>query len=179
MIRTATAALASLALAACATTTPYQPADASSSLKQGYSDQAIEDNRYRVAFKGNSSTPKEVVETYLLYRAAELTLQQGKDWFLVVDRDTEGQSRLRPDSFRSPYYSRFGFGYSYFHPAHGWRGAYDPFWREAPTYTEVTRYEASAEIIMNSGEKPQDEPRAFDAREVQKNLAARIERPES
>ncbi len=175
MIRTLLVAAAGLGLAACVSTTPYQAATAPGA--SGFSEQKIENDRIRVSFKGNSSTPKEQVETYLLYRAAELTLQDGKDWFLVVDRDTESESKLRPDGF-DPYYSRFGFGYSYFHPQIGWRGMYDPFWRDAPTYTEVTRYEASAEIQMKTGQKPEDDPRAFDARDVVEHLGARIVRPE-
>ena len=175
MIRTMLVAAAGLGLAACATSTPYQPAGSVGA--NGYSEQMIEADRARVSFKGNSSTPKEQVETYLLYRAAELTLQNGHDWFLVVDRDTDEKSRLRPDGF-DPYYSRFGFGYSYYHPRHGWYGMHDPFWRDAPTYTEVTQYEASAEIVMKDGDKPSDEPRAFDADDVVKHLSARIVRPE-
>ena len=54
----------------------------------GYSEQRIEENRYRVSFAGNSATSRQTVEDYLLYRAAELTVQTGHDWFEVVDRDT-------------------------------------------------------------------------------------------
>jgi hypothetical protein len=41
----------------------------------------------------------------------------------------------------------------------------------------VTRYEAVAEIAMFNGQKPQDNPNAFDARDVQSNLQGRITRP--
>jgi hypothetical protein len=44
--------------------------------RAGYSDQQIESNRFRVSFAGNSLTARETVERYLLYRAAELTVQQ-------------------------------------------------------------------------------------------------------
>lgn len=170
-----TVAAAALALTACATQAPYKPA--ASATASGYSDQAIERDRFKVSFRGNSSTPKEEVETYLLFRSAELTLEQGFDYFLVVDRDTEGKSRLRPDHY-SPYYTRFGFHYNYYHPHYGWYGMYDPFWNDPPSYTEITKYEASAEIVLRKGEKPADEPRAFDARDVAANLGPSIQRPE-
>jgi hypothetical protein len=71
----AAASIATLGLAACEMApTPYQPATASA---PGYSEMRIENDRYRVSFSGNSSTPRDVVETYMLYRAAELTLQSG------------------------------------------------------------------------------------------------------
>ena len=75
----------SLLLAACAgKPTPYQAAQGGF----GYSEQQTEENRYRVSFAGNSASSRQTVEDYLLYRAAELTVQTGHDWFQVFDRNT-------------------------------------------------------------------------------------------
>ncbi|MEM8920957.1 MAG: hypothetical protein AAGB25_06280 [Pseudomonadota bacterium] len=177
MLRIFAAAVAALTVAACATSTPYQPALADGA--KGYSETQIETDRVMVAFKGNSLTDRETVETYLLFRAAEVTLERGYDYFVITDRETEKETRIRASggSAFSPYYSRYGFRYSYFHPRFGWYGAYDPFWSDV-TYREITRYDASAEIVLRTGEKPGDEVRAFDARDVTKNLASRIQRPE-
>lgn len=160
-------------LAACATATPYQPA-ASGVGAYGFSEQRIESNRVRITFRGNTVTDRETVETYMLYRAAELTLQAGRDYFIVADRDTEEHTRLQGTG---PSYSRFAFDYWYFSPRRGWSPWYDPFWNEPASYREVTRYEAVAEIAMFSGQKPADNANAFDAREVQANLQGRIVRP--
>ena len=73
-------------LAACASPTPYQAADGS---RRGYTEQQIETNRFRISFDGNSLTDRETVETYLLYRAAELTVEEGYDHFMVVTRATD------------------------------------------------------------------------------------------
>jgi hypothetical protein len=158
-------------LTACATATPYQPAVSD---RYGFEEQRIESNRVRITFRGNTVTDRETVETYLLYRAAELTLQNGNDYFIVANRDTEEHSQLRATG---PSRSRFGFDYWYFSPRRGWSPWYDPFWDEPSSYREVTRYEAVAEIAMFSGSKPADDPHAFDAREVQSNLQGRIVRP--
>jgi hypothetical protein len=160
------AAGAAALLAACATQTPYGPRDVSG---YGFSETRIEADRYRVSFLGNSLTDRETVETYLLYRAAELTLQNGYDWFEIVDRDTESDRRIRrsPSAIGSPFY------YSYFHPYYGWIPAYDPFWADRDYYRESTRYQASAEVRMGSGEKP-EAGNAYSAREVQMNLAGAI-----
>jgi hypothetical protein len=159
-------------LSACVTATPYQPA--ANTTNYGFQEQRIEANRVRITFRGNTVTDRETVETYLLYRAAELTLESGHDYFIVANRDTEEHSRLQSTG---PSSSRFGFDYWYFSPRRGWSPWYDPFWREPTSYREVTRYEAVAEIAMFNGRKPADDPSAFDAREVQSNLQGRITRP--
>jgi hypothetical protein len=166
------AAAASLALAACATQTPYQPAGGPNNA-YGFQEQRIENNRLRITFRGNTLTDRDTVETYLLYRAAEATVQSGFDYFIVSNRDTDEHTRLQGTGM-SP---RFGFDYWYFSPRRGWSPWYDPFWTDPMDYREVTRYEAVAEIAMFNGPKPTDNADAFDAREVMRNLEGRIVRP--
>ncbi|MCR9194047.1 MAG: hypothetical protein NXH88_04895, partial [Hyphomonas sp.] len=69
-LRISTALLALAFLGACATATPYQAALEG---QKGYANQQIESNRWQISFAGNSLTDRQTVETYLLYRAAELT----------------------------------------------------------------------------------------------------------
>ena len=114
------------------------------------------------------------METYLLYRAAEATLQRGKDYFIVARRDTDANRRIVGTS---PYRSRFAFDYWYFSPRRGWSPFYDPFWSDPVSYREVTRYEATAEIAMFDGAKPANDADAFDAREVQQSLQGRVTTP--
>lgn len=165
------AVAAALGLAACGTygPTPYQPAAGS---QMGFADTMIESDRFRVSFKGNSLTNRETVENYLLYRAAELTLQNGYDHFTIADRDTDRNRRVRSGG---PQYFGSRLDYLYFHPRYGWIGSYSPVWGPS-TYREVTQYEASAEIVLGRGPKSKD-PNAFDAREVSKNLAGHVSRP--
>lgn len=169
-MRTLLLAIAAGLLSACATATPYQPASSDS---YGFQEQRIENNRLRISFRGNTLTDRETVETYLLYRAAELTTQNGFDYFIVANRDTEERTRLQGNGYRP----RFAFDYWYFSPRRGWSPFYDPFWDEPASYREVTRYEAVAEIAMFSGQKPADDPDAFDASEVMQNLEGRVVRP--
>ena len=190
------------ALSACATPTPYQPAVLTSrGPVNGFSEAPLEGNRWRVSFNGNSVTSREQVEDALLLRAAELTLQQGFDHFVAVNRATERDVRYSVSPrFGSGFgygglgYSRFG-GYPYWSPAwraygagFGWRPfghygrfgggfgfGYDPFFDDIDV-REIDRYEASAEIVMGRGARPND-PRAFNAREVFANLSPRLPRP--
>ncbi|MFN3512507.1 MAG: CC0125/CC1285 family lipoprotein [Phenylobacterium sp.] len=182
----ASLALAGL-LSACATATPYQPNIPGQAVSGGYSDQQIETNRFRVTFSGNSLTSRETVEAYLLYRAAELTVQQGYDWFSVVEREVERDRRtyVERDPFYRPWYGpSYAYwrpSWRYYGPAYGWRtwDPYwgDPFWADRVDVRTVDRYEASAEILMRRGTKPADDPRAFDARAVIDNIGPRVVRP--
>lgn len=179
-----------LLLGACATATPYQPA---SEGQRGFVDQQIESDRWQVSFSGNSLTDRRTVETYLLYRAAELTSQEGFDHFRVVQRDTDQESTFVPTGFsRSPYYTGFYCDYAFFGPTGRYRSPsfyrssfrrssfYDPFGYGfgAADYREIIRYEARAEIIMGRGEKPADDPAYFAAEDVLANLSGSIVRPE-
>lgn len=157
-----------LGLSACGTygPTPYQ----SVSDGQGYAETQIEPGRYRISFKGNSLTDRETVENYMLYRAAELTLQQGFDTFTIANRDTDREDRVR----QWGGYAGTRFSYAYFVPRYGWVGAWEPYW--TPTrYDQVTRYDAFAEILMSRGPKGAD-PNAFSARDVSINLGPLISR---
>ena len=81
-----------LLLAACAATGPatYGPAD---DRGFGYSEQRIEDNRYRITYRGSGGMPPEMVEDYALRRAAELTLASEYEWFRVVGSNISGEER--------------------------------------------------------------------------------------
>jgi hypothetical protein len=195
--------------------TPYAPSQGGF----GYSDARIEENRFRVVFRGNALTPRETVELYLLHRAAEVTLENGYDWFRIVrpvaeegaapvprkrggkarataprnygyrrvPRGRPSRPRYRPYHPYRPryhgsvrYYSAFPFWYDpwpfgpyvYYPYRHYWHGPYyyGPYpMRELPV--------AAAEILAFRGEKPEDDPRAYDARDVIARLGPRIRRP--
>ncbi|MDO8295421.1 MAG: hypothetical protein Q7T19_03180 [Caulobacter sp.] len=180
----AAALVATVGLTACATATPYQPNVRGQAVSGGFSEVRLETDRFRVNFAGNSLTSRETVERYLLYRAAELTVAQGGDWFSLVERQTDRKARTYVDP--DPY-SGFGpYGYwrpywRYYGPRWGWRAwdpwYGDPFWADRVDVRTVERFEASAEILLGHGSKPSNDPRAFDAREVLTNLGPTIVRP--
>jgi hypothetical protein len=165
-----------LALSACETATPYQPLQAGSHVSGGYSERSIEPNRWQVDFSGNSLTDRKTVETYLLYRSAELTLAQGYDWFEMVQRHTDAHTRVYADPWGyggwwGPRWRVYGPRFGGWSGWGGW-GGWGPI-----DYQAVTRYEATAEIFMGHGPKPADNPRAFDARAVSTRLGPSIVRP--
>jgi hypothetical protein len=174
-----------LGLAACETATPYQPLAKGSTVSGGFTDQQLDGEHFRVTFQGNDLTNRETVETYLLYRAAELTVNQGFDWFEMVDRHTDKDKKTYIDS--DPFYGPgYAFGYwrpywSYYGGGFGWRGWDpfwgDPFWADQTQISTVQKFKAGAEIAVGHGPKPQGDPRVFDARAVMANLGPKILRP--
>lgn len=184
------AALASstLLVAGCATETTYRPATGQGFNRSGYSERQVEPNRFLVSFAGNSVTSRDTVERYLFFRAAELTLQNGYDYFLMADRDTNLQSR----TYSTPGIGGFGYGgfggywgpsWRYYGRGFGWRN-YDPFfggfggpWGNDFDVRTIDRYEATAEIVMRKGPIPRDNIRAFDARKVVDSIGPSVVLP--
>lgn len=181
------AALAmALGLAACATPTPYQPNVPGQAASGGFSERQLEPDRWLVTFQGNTLTSRETVEAYLLFRAAELSVEQGADWFEIVDKHTDKDQRtyVYPDPLYHPwygygywrpswrYYGRHGMGWRTWDP---WWG--DPFWANSVDVQTVEKFEATAEIRTHKGPKPAGDPRAFDARSVIETLRPHIRYP--
>lgn len=169
-LRILTGLFAAGMLAACASGTYYSPSATPDGY--GYSDQKIEDNRYRIVFRGNSLTERETVENYLLYRAAEVTVENGYDHFMVVREDTEKETTVT--GYRDPFY--YGRGRPF--PYYGYGYRWDPFYDDV-SYRETQRYTAMAYIVLGKGPKPEGEPTAYNAQEVLDNLGGVITRPES
>ncbi len=154
--------LATLMLAGCGGPTLYQPADPDF----GYREQQIEQDRYRVTFAGNSLTDRDTVENYLLYRAAELTLEHGFDYFVVFDRDLEAKTRYVYSFSAFPgygHYRLYGFRrhFGYGVPADG------QAWPR-------TRYEAVANIVLFPGKPAVEDVKAFSASEVLRYLDSQV-----
>jgi hypothetical protein len=187
-MKTSIAACAALALtlglAGCETATPYQPLAHGSSTSGGYSDQRLDDTHFRVSFQGNTVTPRATVETFLLYRAAQLTVAQGYDWFETEQRHTDKDQHTYFDG--DPFYGP-GYGYGYFRPYWSFYGGggfgrgFGRGWYGGGFYggqiDTVQKFQATAEIVMHKGPKPQGDARAFDARAVISNLGPKVQRP--
>jgi hypothetical protein len=161
------AALLLAALAACAKPTPYMAAVEG---EGGYAEQKLEENRYRVTFAGNSVTNRETVENYLLYRAAEVTIETGNDYFQIANRDTD----------TSTTYHTTGPDIGVFGGRGGWGGGWG--WGVGTNFGTATpsrSFTAIADIIVHKGEKPVGDVNSYNARDVLNSLGPTILRPEA
>lgn len=159
IFRAASVAVLASILAACAVSpTPYQAVGD----EGGYADQQLESDRYRVKFEGNDATSRETVEDFALYRAAELTLQTGNDYFKVVSKEVEpviGSVRgVSPGFGIGVGGGNVGFGLS------------TAFGGGRPDYSYVT----FLDIIVYEGEKPADDREAYNALDVVERLKPAI-----
>ena len=120
-------------IAGCSTPSEYGPRPPGGLV--GYSNLQLSPTRYRVSFEGSTGSTQDDVETYLLRRAAEVTLQAGYTHFVMSGRHIERST----ESFGGyPYDGGYHYGYSPYWTVDSW---------------SATRFSASAEITtMNSGE---------------------------
>jgi hypothetical protein len=151
-------------LVACTSPTPYRAATDDT----GYRDQQIETNRFRVSFTGNSATPLGRVQDYALYRAAELTVANGFDYFRVASRSTDTQGGV----VSGP---SVGFGVGGGTGGGGGGvgiGLSSILGGGYPQGSTV-----SMDIVMFRGEKPADDQNAYDAHQVLRRLAPTVQAP--
>lgn len=156
-------------LVACSSATQYQAAEKRGGY--GYTETQLGKDRYRITFTGNSVTDKETVSDYALLRAAELTLQEGYDWFRLVARDNESKSRTSTsisgvnDFGGTQVYQRCGLL------------SCDTVVYDSPTRlsggvassTTRTSYQSSIEIKLGNDPMP-DDAEAYDAQELASTL---------
>jgi len=160
------ALLAALALAGCAKPTPYQPvADG-----YGYESQRLERDRFRISFSGNAMTPRATVENYLLYRAAELRLEQGGGHFVVLYREMERHGGCRNSG--RVFYPSFGVGSCW---GCGWSSGVGTG-IVVGTGERQERYQAYAEVAVRPGPPPSDNPHAYDAGAIIERLGPTVVR---
>ena len=143
-----------LALAAC-TSGPTRYIPALDGDDMGYREQRIEEQRYRISFRANPDLKAAEVEDMALRRAAELTIQNGYQWFHVVSRMTDvvGGSRTAGGP-------TIGLG--------GSSGSYGSSVGVGLGFNlggDSRQYESTLEVLMGRGQKPGD-PAAYDAYQV-------------
>jgi len=150
-------------MAGCA---PMQPLFRPLDYNKGYSDVQVDQNTMRVTFRGNYNTSRETVETCLLYRCAEATLEHKCSWFVIIDRNVDTLQTIvnTPTSHRTRllYWDKGRFIY------------------EDPTTYGVMpmvyeKYNATAVIRMFKDKIPKN-PAAYDASEVIKSLSPYVKR---
>ena len=74
-------ALATVLLGGCATT--YQP----NSFTGGYSETQLGENIFQVSFRGNGYTSRERASDFSLLRSAEVALENGFRYFVIVESE--------------------------------------------------------------------------------------------
>jgi len=101
-----------------------------------------------------------------LYRASEVALEGGFDYFIVSDE--ESTAKLKGVGSGPSIATGVGFGA---------RRGFSSFGLGYGPSNVDQNYSATAYVAAYKGKVPADNPRAYDAREVQKSLGPKIIRP--
>lgn len=136
-----------LLITGCAT--GYKP----SGWSGGYSDMRLGNDMYKVSFNGNGYTGSETVSNYFLRRCAELTIEQGFDYFAIVDQNASSSLHDIGTTTSGNINQNYTGGYNY----------------TANTQTNYVRKHAREGVIkmFKTGTQPQV---AFEAKEILKNF---------
>lgn len=160
-----------LLLGACASGPVYAPA--ANANATGYTDQRIENDRWRVTFRGDTRMSSGEVRDYALMRAAQLALENGGQWFEIVTADTDADARRRY-STETDYITRYAVRRSC--------GALGCTSQLVPVLTRVERevaetrtvYEHAIEIRVGNGVRQPGSPNIYDAQDTFSTLSARL-----
>jgi len=143
--RTVAALITALLVGACQThPTAYGPDHSGAG---GYTQEQLAPDRYVVGFRGNAETSFERVRQSMVYRAAELTLEQGYSHFrLVSGAVADDVKTIAVDELLERRQSL-----TYAHNIYGYIASYEPF---APPngVSRADRFDVSAEIEMTVGD---------------------------
>lgn len=177
-MRLAWSVLFLLAVAGCTLPTGpplYSPAGGAGTF--GYAEQRLSDSHFRVTYTAPRVTTytlsridrslesdEQLALAYdiALWRAADLSLQNGQPGFAVEKRENDARIEVILD--RYPYHS---FGY---HPYYG-RYRYDPFYYDPFDYQEYAVIRARVTLIVEL--RRRRGARVFDARETLQRLQAK------
>ena len=164
--------LAVLIMAGCASQPDYRQAKKGGF---GYTESKLSDTQYRVHFKAKGSDKGKAMD-YAMLRAAELTLLEGYDWFVVTDRETlvdKETVQATPTAGFSQRYARVTEC-----GVLTCRTSYHPTTQfETGVFvgsSQQSEIESILSIEMGKGTRPASAT-SFDAREVRDNLQPKTE----
>jgi len=153
-----------------------------------YSQQKTGTTRFRLIVAGHNFTSREAIEKYLLYRAAQLALEQKASWFTLSENRSDGDPvpASKPDSSGMHY----SFRMAYWRPAWRYKLSGDaawstwsafsgkPFFADGKDPKTVTDFEVSAEITMRKGPMDDVHPLSYEPRAVSEFLVNQVLPPE-
>ncbi len=125
-------------------------------LGDGYSEENLGEDRWRVTYAVNFLTPLERIDTFLLFRCAELTVEKNFSYFLVVHgtEDDPLLKPMKPDLIDSPSWAS---------------NAPQP-----PGANPPKKKRTEAVVIRIFKGKPANGPKVYDARELIQQLRPKV-----
>jgi hypothetical protein len=150
-----------LLLSACAT--PY----GKYGIAGGYTDSRIDENTFSISVDTNGFTSQQTTSMQALYRAAELTVENGFDYFFIANgaNNSTSMAMAMPGSSTSNTTVN----------AYGSTAYARTTTTSTPTTVMPVVFPNSTLIIKSfKGAKPEGAPNAYDARSVMKYLGPQL-----
>jgi hypothetical protein len=155
-----TAVLASLAVLLAGCSTPYGKYGALG----GYTDSRIDANTFSISVDNNGFTSQQTTSMHAMYRASELTVENGFDYFVIASGTSNPTSMAMAMPSSSTSTTTLN--------AYGSTATTTQY---APVTVVPVVFPNSTLIIKSfKGTKPTDQANAYDAREVMKYLGPQI-----
>lgn len=146
-------------LSACATS--YQ----SKGLTGGFSETKLAPDTVQIRFNGNGYTKRERTNDFAMLRAAEVCLESGYNYFVVLSGGTSSDSNTYVSgggpSYTTGQVTNYGYG------NYGYSGT---TYRSAPTVNTITRHETALTVKFFKS-KPMNG--GYDARFITQSIRAK------
>ena len=147
--------IAALAVFLSACSTPY----GKYGILGGYTDTRIDENTFSISNDTNGFTSQQTTSMQALYRAAELTIENGFDFFVIGDsqKNSTGMAMIMPGTTQST--TTYGTTRT----------------TSTPT-TAVPMFFPNSTLVFKTfkGVKPEGAPNAYDARAVMRFLGPQL-----
>lgn len=156
-------------LTACQTSAPYQALVPTAAKPEGYSQLQLQPDRWRVTYLAPRHVQHRAASADLLRRAAQLTVDQGYDWFTTAGQEGATYHGESGGGVSHADWSdaETGFGTADWDPSRSDPTAPPPGTPHTPGW-----YEVSEEIVLHRGARPQPGTGAFDARAILARMSA-------
>lgn len=135
----------------------------------GYSDERIDQNTVIVRYNGGAFTKPRQVNTYLLVRSAEVTIENGYDWFVISSMTS---SPIDLDILTKQSYNGYVTNPRKAYPTYYRSISYKSYHVKRPPLETMlqgggcSQRGESAVVKMFEGIKPEDLPFSYDAKSV-------------
>ena len=141
---------------------------------------------FRLLVAGHEFKSRGEIEKYLAYRAAQLTIERGADWFVFHENREKGEA-AEPAPPRDPEGPRYSFRLKYFRPVWRYKVSGSAAWIRWSPFSGaafipvdpkmITDFEVSAEIAVRKAPMDDADPLGFEARALSDLLINQVSPP--
>jgi hypothetical protein len=132
----------------------------------GYEDTQIDSNTFRISYLGQSGVLQTTADLYGMFRCAELTVEKGYDYFVVLEESSNKDINTNASNSLSTHTDP---------PGRSGAPAITTV-RSTTTVSTSSQYSTVRQIKVYRGSKPEENPHAYNAREVMSYLEPKIKK---